>query len=202
MTSSSPRRTIVKPGDAFLKEQCPVARTTFQVGDQVVICSRCSTPYQADSWSFIGERCVVCAGPQSAYAPPPPLAQRPEPPPLQASLEPTRVLPAPGVPPGMGLAWLVGPGGRLYAVKQGDTNIGRDSDNDIVIDDGTVSAHHARIRHAGGNAYYLYDLVSTNGTRLDGRPITRALLYDGDQVDFGRVRLTYRQVNFRDVPAS
>ncbi len=136
---------------------------------------------------------MMCAGPQSAYRPP--VEQRPV---LATTLE----VPVVGKQPPEGLmAWLIGPGGRLYAVKPGgDTNIGRAPDNDVVLSDTSVSSRHARIRHGGGNAYYLYDLASTNGTFINGTRMDRLIVYDGDELMFGRVPMTYKQVNLQRNP--
>ena len=57
--------------------------------------------------------------------------------------------------------------------KAGDTinigpktmTVGRSPDNDIVIDDPTVSRQHARITF-DGNQFYVEDLNSTSGTLL------------------------------------
>ena len=196
MNAPAPQRMVVQPGSPVLKELCPVTRQSFQVGEEVVICPKCNTPYKADSWSFIGGQCMMCLGPQSAYAPPPPVAQRQMPP-----VEPVAPIPETAVPakdkrrPEGALAWLIGPGGQLFAVNPGgDTSIGRAPDNDIVLKDANVSSHHARIRHGGGNAYYLYDLASTNGTYVNGTRIDRLVIYDGDELMFGRARLTYKQI--------
>lgn len=46
-------------------------------------------------------------------------------------------------------------------------SLGRGSENDIVVDSGSVSTHHAEMRRVIGG-YELHDLGSTNGTKLDG----------------------------------
>ena len=51
------------------------------------------------------------------------------------------------------------------AFKSGGMTIGRDDDNDIVIDDTQASRNHARIEFDGSN-YRVADLDSTNGTYL------------------------------------
>lgn len=57
--------------------------------------------------------------------------------------------------------------------------IGRLPDNTVHIDNPAVSGHHARITKEGGR-YFLEDLHSTNHTYINGQPITRAALKDGD----------------------
>lgn len=51
--------------------------------------------------------------------------------------------------------------------------IGRQHDNLLIINDEQVSAHHARITF-DGSGYYIEDLVSTNGTFVDGMSINTA----------------------------
>ena len=63
--------------------------------------------------------------------------------------------------------------------------IGRSDDNDLVLNDSTVSKHHARVTRDNG-AYYLEDLGSTNGTRVNGRRIRRCRLRGGESIHFGK----------------
>jgi len=63
--------------------------------------------------------------------------------------------------------------------------IGRRPDSDFVIDDRTVSRHHATIRHEG-TFWVLVDIGSTNGTRVNGARIDgRAVIAPGDEIGFG-----------------
>jgi pSer/pThr/pTyr-binding forkhead associated (FHA) protein len=64
--------------------------------------------------------------------------------------------------------------------------IGRAPLNHIIIDDPTVSAHHARLVRAA-DSYWLMDLHSTNGTQVNRVSITDAKLKDGDEIRFGSV---------------
>jgi pSer/pThr/pTyr-binding forkhead associated (FHA) protein len=64
--------------------------------------------------------------------------------------------------------------------------IGRAPDNMIVIDDPSVSGRHAQLRLAG-EVYQLKDLDSTNGTRVNGIPVTETALRFDDRIRFGAV---------------
>jgi hypothetical protein len=70
--------------------------------------------------------------------------------------------------------------------------IGRDPENDIVLDDRRVSRRHAEVRLRLGR-YTLYDLQSTNGTFVNGRRIAEVVLSDGDQIQIGGTDLALRQ---------
>ncbi len=63
--------------------------------------------------------------------------------------------------------------------------VGRALDNDLVLAHPDVSAHHAVVSQLGQEAV-LTDLRSTNGTTVNGEPVTRGRrLLDGDLVGFG-----------------
>ncbi|MFN8591559.1 MAG: DUF3662 and FHA domain-containing protein [Thermomicrobiales bacterium] len=70
--------------------------------------------------------------------------------------------------------------------------IGRGEGNDVVIADGAVSRHHARLEWDGTN-WVIVDLGSTNGTWVNGETIEHARLKAGDVVAFGGVRYRVRE---------
>ncbi|MFF3454990.1 FHA domain-containing protein [Streptomyces sp. NPDC002730] len=63
--------------------------------------------------------------------------------------------------------------------------IGRGTDNDLVVNDLTVSRLHAELRAQSGGTYEIVDLGSHNGTFLNGQPIERAQVSPGDIVGIG-----------------
>lgn len=79
----------------------------------------------------------------------------------------------------------VGSAFRLDAV----TTLGRDVNNAIVIDDEFASAQHAALTYRG-RAWYLEDFGSTNGTFVNGNPVTGLVpVAFGDELQVGQVRL-------------
>jgi hypothetical protein len=70
--------------------------------------------------------------------------------------------------------------------------IGRDPENDLVLDDRRVSRRHAEVRLRLGR-YTLYDLQSTNGTYVNGRRVAEIVLSDGDRVQIGGGELVVQQ---------
>jgi pSer/pThr/pTyr-binding forkhead associated (FHA) protein len=75
--------------------------------------------------------------------------------------------------------------GKEFPLENVETHIGRDLDNDIVINDAEVSRHHATISLQMEN-FVLEDKGSTNGTSINGRRITAPYtLKSGDIVTFG-----------------
>ena len=68
--------------------------------------------------------------------------------------------------------------------------IGRAPENSIRLEDISVSGRHAEIIVISENCF-LKDLGSTNGTQLNGRPVTEAQLRAGDKVRFGKVEASF-----------
>ena len=83
-------------------------------------------------------------------------------------------------------------GSSLIHELQNATTIGRHPDNTIVLDDETVSVFHAEIVLQNG-LWFLRDLESTNGTRLNGRKISAAELHNTDKVSFGGVHFRFKK---------
>lgn len=82
-------------------------------------------------------------------------------------------------------AWLVAESGNNYQLYEDETTIGRISENDIKLDDPTVGRRHAKIVDENGH-YKLYDLGSTNYSRVNGRIIRKPMLIESeDDIQFG-----------------
>ena len=69
--------------------------------------------------------------------------------------------------------------------------LGRVSENMIQVEDGSVSSRHAQLTLADNGNYQLQDLGSTNGTRVNGAPVTDVVLRHGDRVRFGQIEAAY-----------
>ena len=68
--------------------------------------------------------------------------------------------------------------------------IGRAPDNTIVVNDPSISTHHAQLL-LEGETYRLKDLDSTNGTRVNGKPVTETVLRFDDRIRFGAAEAQY-----------
>jgi hypothetical protein len=92
-------------------------------------------------------------------------------------------------------AWLLIDGWRMsekkYAINGTVISIGRSDDNDIVLSDRTVSMRHAKIR-LEGEKYFLYDLASINGTRVNGRRVIKKWIKEGDIIEMGLTRMAFK----------
>ncbi|WP_367066704.1 FHA domain-containing protein [Oryzisolibacter sp. LB2S] len=82
-------------------------------------------------------------------------------------------------------------------LTQGRTTVGRRPYNDVVIDNLAVSGEHA-VLVMNGDDVELQDLGSTNGTYVNGKPIKRQLLRNGDVVEMGKYQIRFLQ----DAPPS
>jgi hypothetical protein len=83
------------------------------------------------------------------------------------------------------------PVGTTFTVKS-PTRLGRSTQNAIVLPESFVSAEHALIDDFNGQLR-LQDLGSTNGTLLNGEPVTAPLaLVSGDSIQVGTVRFVVR----------
>lgn len=84
------------------------------------------------------------------------------------------------------LFWLSGARPGEVTPLSADVVIGRDdSACDLLLDSDLTSRRHARIVTDPQGNSLLTDLGSSNGTFVNGLPITRALLAEGDRLSFG-----------------
>lgn len=81
--------------------------------------------------------------------------------------------------------------GRSYPLQEAATRIGRQSDNDIVLDTPKVSRHHAVIVDTG-TSWVINDLRSSNGVQVQHERIRSATpLHDGDHIRIGEHEFTF-----------
>ncbi|MDQ1726564.1 MAG: hypothetical protein QOK14_609 [Frankiaceae bacterium] len=79
--------------------------------------------------------------------------------------------------------------GDVFELKGDVTTVGRGEGVDVQLTDPSVSRLHAELIRRGPYIY-LSDLgLSTNGTRVNGRPVGRRVLADGDVITFGMARV-------------
>ena len=114
----------------------------------------------------------------------------PKAPPRQAFLT-TRANPSP--PNGAHLdpttRWDLGQPDAVHRIGASAVRIGRTPDNDIVVDDLSVSRSHAAVRGNPVQGFRLLDLGSHNGTFLNGRRVAEAPLREYDLIGVGHTTL-------------
>ena len=90
---------------------------------------------------------------------------------------------------------------QVYTLVREQASIGRASDNDIVLNDFSVSRRHAYLKRERGE-WVLYDNHSTNGIRVNDRHVPNASVGSGDHAVIGTFTLTFREeATTADAPA-
>lgn len=83
-----------------------------------------------------------------------------------------------------------------FALMRGQhLTIGRNPDNDIVIDNPAVSGYHARVESVASN-FVLRDLDSTNGVFVNKEKITTHALQHNDTIRIGKHELIFDKMVF------
>jgi hypothetical protein len=80
--------------------------------------------------------------------------------------------------------------GQTFPLAEKMNKVGRAEDNLVVLEDGSVSRHHAKIV-LEGMVFRLYDLGSANGVKVNGKKIDNQILRENDRLEFGRVKLIF-----------
>jgi adenylate cyclase len=89
---------------------------------------------------------------------------------------------------------------QTFNLAGDEATIGRATDNDIVLNDFSVSRRHAYLRRENG-VWVLRDNHSTNGVRVNDRPVPESPVADGDAATIGTFRLVFRELAARETPA-
>src|SRR5437868_14036039 len=84
--------------------------------------------------------------------------------------------------------------GRKFSLDTDRTVLGRQSDSTICLESQAVSRHHAHVLRVG-DAYFVEDLGSSNGTFVNGKRIAgRVSFTEQDQLELGPYALVLRPV--------
>jgi hypothetical protein len=91
--------------------------------------------------------------------------------------------------------------GKVVPLRNEVTTIGRGLGVDVHLDDPSVSRLHAEIVRRGPYVYVADLGLSRNGTRVNGRPVARRVLDDGDVLSFGSARCRVEGIFSEDLAA-
>lgn len=80
--------------------------------------------------------------------------------------------------------------GRRFTLRPGRQAIGRRGDNEIVVDDLSVSGNHAWITNQQGRCV-IVNTLSTNGTFVNDRRIHEMALRHGDHIRLGQAEFVF-----------
>ena len=81
--------------------------------------------------------------------------------------------------------------GETYELEGEVTTVGRQTGNDVVLDDVTVSRHHALFTTTASRRVTVRDLNSLNGTYVNGSRVEEVTLRTNDVVQIGKFKLTF-----------
>jgi len=81
--------------------------------------------------------------------------------------------------------------GACSSVRNGVV-LGRVAACDVVVNDPKASRRHARLIVEAG-VVEIEDMNSSNGTLLNGKPVARRLIRDGDEIRIGKTVIVYRE---------
>ena len=82
-----------------------------------------------------------------------------------------------------------------HPIRSAAFRIGRMKDNDLVVDDTSVSRHHAEVRRRRDGSFEALDLNSMNGVFVNGKKVHESTLNDGDLLDVGDIRMRFSAEN-------
>ena len=71
------------------------------------------------------------------------------------------------------------------------TTVGRHEDSDLLLDDVSVSRHHAIFTRTASGRITLRDLNSLNGTYVNGTRVEETTLHSADEVQIGKYKLVF-----------
>lgn len=81
---------------------------------------------------------------------------------------------------------------EVFPLSNGLINIGRKLDNHIALQDPRISRNHVQIRVMDGQ-FILLDLNSTGGTKVNGKTVSKSVLYSGDTISLAGVEMKFVQ---------
>ena len=80
--------------------------------------------------------------------------------------------------------------GKTHAISTPHAVLGRSRECEIRLADVNISRRHAEVLHQG-EAYWIVDLGSMNGTLVNGKRIARERLRDGDRITLGATEIVF-----------
>lgn len=126
-------------------------------------------------------------------------APTPTPPPQTRRAPPQRMRSTLEKPPVDGPYIRLEENGEVQQLNADVTTVGRGEGTDIRLSDPSVSQLHAELVRRGPYVYVADSGLSRNGTRVNGRPVARRVLEDGDVVSFGTARGKIGGLSYEDL---
>lgn len=83
---------------------------------------------------------------------------------------------------------------RRFAIASPIWRIGRSRENEMVLDDISISRRHAEIQRGPDGAFTLLDRGSRNGIYVNGQQVRKHVLKENDMIEIGDVALRFTEV--------
>ncbi|RME03360.1 MAG: FHA domain-containing protein [Planctomycetota bacterium] len=93
-------------------------------------------------------------------------------------------------------------GATFLLEKRSVFELGRASSSTIQIKDESVAMNHCRIYRESNSEYILYDLNSASGTKINGAPVQKTQIHDGDVLQVGQIQLKFEMVPYEEKETS
>ena len=81
--------------------------------------------------------------------------------------------------------------GTHVGIDKEITSVGRHENSDLLLDDVSVSRHHAVFTRTASGRITLRDLNSLNGTYVNGARVEETTLHSADEVQIGKFKLVF-----------
>ena len=81
--------------------------------------------------------------------------------------------------------------GTRFELTSETTSVGRHETSDLLLDDVSVSRHHAVFTRTASGRITLRDLNSLNGTYVNGARVEETTLHSADEVQIGKFKLVF-----------
>ena len=80
---------------------------------------------------------------------------------------------------------------KRYPITRTTWRIGRGKDNEMTLNDSSVSRRHAEIHREKGDIFTLYDLDSLNGVYVNNNKVSKVILHEGDIIEIGDINFRF-----------
>src|SRR5690606_29890948 len=90
--------------------------------------------------------------------------------------------------------------GTRYPVTATIWRIGRGRDNELVLDDNSISRRHAELQRGADGRFTILDKNSLNGVFVNGEKVGRYALSEGDMIELGDIVLRFTETSADDLP--
>ena len=87
---------------------------------------------------------------------------------------------------------------KRFAITNAIWRIGRSRENELVLDDVSISRRHAEIQRGPDGAFTILDRGARNGTYVNGQQVKKRTLQEGDMIEVGDIVLRFTETGVDD----